>query len=272
MRGTRAAQTLGHAHLLDRIAEHLDTYEGFVAWSGGKDSTAVVDLARRVDPDVPVAFYHSGLEFPETTSYISELADRWNLDLTVIPAEPDLLTMLVAAGSFDHSAPSHTLGFRMHDRLVLEPAARAHEMFGIGSMWGVRAAESAGRRQLYRAALADELAAHCPAGCCGPDAAAASRPRRHGGVVRRSDGTVTFGPIWNWSTSQVLEYLAAREIAPNPLYRKLVALGVDELTARVDAILDANRLDGGAVTRLQRGWPDLFDRLCGALPRLRDYA
>ena len=51
---------------LDRIAEHLDEHDGFVSWSGGKDSTVVVDLARQVDPHVPIVFFDSGLQFPET--------------------------------------------------------------------------------------------------------------------------------------------------------------------------------------------------------------
>lgn len=53
-----------YRHLLDRIAEHLDNHDGFVPWSGGKDSTVVVDLTRQVDPNVPVVFFDSGLEFP----------------------------------------------------------------------------------------------------------------------------------------------------------------------------------------------------------------
>lgn len=64
--------------ILDRIAHHLAEHEGYVAFSGGKDSLVTLDLARRVDPDVPVAFFDSGLEYPETYTYIAELADTWS--------------------------------------------------------------------------------------------------------------------------------------------------------------------------------------------------
>jgi phosphoadenosine phosphosulfate reductase len=68
-----------YRHLLDRIAEHLDMHDGFVSWSGGKDSTVVVDLARQVDPNVPVVFFDSGLQFPETLRYLEDLSGAWRL-------------------------------------------------------------------------------------------------------------------------------------------------------------------------------------------------
>ena len=103
-RGTRT-----HQHLLDRIAEHLDEHDGFVSWSGGKDSTVVVDLARQVDPHIPVVFFDSGLQFPETVRYLEDLAEAWQLNYQAIAAEPDLLTVLIAGGGFDHQAVDRTL-------------------------------------------------------------------------------------------------------------------------------------------------------------------
>lgn len=253
-----------YAHLLDRIASHLDEHDGFVAWSGGKDSTVVVDLARQVDPHIPVVFYDSGLQFPETIDYLADLADGWNLNFEVVPAEPDLLTLLIAGGSFDHEAPDRVLPGTLADVMIAEPARRAHARYGQGSLWGVREEESNARRALYRSRLAS---------------AKTAQPRRPhelvraeaGGVVRRVDGTVTYGPIWDWRRDQVFEYLAGRGIAPNPLYDKLAALGAPEHLIRVDSILDGAQLAGGQVAWLAKGWPDLFGRLAKALPRLREW-
>lgn len=87
-------------------------------------------------------------------------------------------------------------------------------------------------------------------------------------MVRRADGTITYGPIWDWQRAQVFEYLAGRGIQPNPLYRKLAAIGVPEAQIRVDSIIDASKLSNGHIAWLQKGWPDLFDRLVWALPRI----
>jgi len=253
-----------HRQLLDRIAEHLDEHDGYVSWSGGKDSTVVVDLARQVDPHVPVVFFDSGLQFPETMQYLEETAAAWQLDYHVITADPDLLTVLVAGGGFDHHAVDRRLRGQLADIMISGPAAEAHRRYGPGCLWGVRAEESHGRRMLYRRSLAAE-----------------SRVRQHssredvraqaGGVVRRVDGTTTYGPIWDWQRGHVFQYLAGRGIEPNPLYRKLADLGVPEAQIRVDSIIDASKLSNGHIAWLQKGWPDLFDRLTRALPRLHEW-
>lgn len=260
----RRREPHGHSRLLDRIAEHLDHNDGFVAWSGGKDSTVVVDLARQVDPHIPVVFYDSGLQFPETVHYLGRLAERWRLNYHIIPAEPDLLTLFVAAGGFDHCAADRALPARLADMMITGPAAVAHRCYGRGSLWGVRSEESAARKMLYRRHLGVE-----------------TRNRSHrsraevraatGGVIRRRDGTITYGPIWDWQRSRVFEYLAGRGIPENPLYRKLAALGAPEWLTRVDSIIDADQLANGHIAWLQKGWPELFDHIAAALPRIREW-
>ena len=52
--------------------EWYNHYEGqvYVAFSGGKDSTVLLDLARRVYPDIPAVFCDTGLEFPENRDFV----------------------------------------------------------------------------------------------------------------------------------------------------------------------------------------------------------
>ena len=260
----RRRASRAHQHLLDRIGEHLDEHDGFVSWSGGKDSTVVVDLARQVDPHIPVVFFDSGLQFPETIQYLEDLSDTWRLNYHVIAAEPDLLTVLIAGGGFSHEAPDRRLRGQLADIMITGPANEAHSRYGGGSLWGVRAEESHGRRMLYRRSLATETLARQ---LLSPEDVRAQA----GGVVRRADGTVTYGPIWDWQRTHVFEYLAGRGIEPNPLYRKLAELGVPEQQIRVDSIIDASKLSNGHIAWLFKGWPELEDRLATALPRLREW-
>lgn len=55
-----------------RIMEWYMRWEGkvYVSFSGGKDSTVLLDLARRVCPDIEAVFCDTGLEYPEIREFI----------------------------------------------------------------------------------------------------------------------------------------------------------------------------------------------------------
>ncbi|MFD7011186.1 phosphoadenosine phosphosulfate reductase family protein [Rhodococcus jostii] len=238
------------AAIMTRIEAHLAAHDGYVAFSGGKDSLVVLDLVRRVEPDAPVVFFDSGLDYPETYDYLTELADRWQLDLHRVSADPPLLQVLVDSGLWDHTAPTDHAAARvdLHQVLITEPAHRAHALLGPGELWGVRADESAARRLLY------------------------TRGGRRDGIIARGDGTIAYGPIWNWTTADVWAHIARHRLPVNPVYDKLTQLGPPDSQHRLSHLLDGSHLDRGRLTWLRRGWPTLFEKLAHALPRLRQLA
>ena len=42
----------------------------FTSFSGGKDSTVLLDLARQVCPDIPAVYVDTGLEYPELRDFV----------------------------------------------------------------------------------------------------------------------------------------------------------------------------------------------------------
>lgn len=63
-----------------RIMEWYYHYGGNVAvsFSGGKDSTVLLDLARRAFPDIPAIFVDTGLEYPEIRAFVRTIPNvRW---------------------------------------------------------------------------------------------------------------------------------------------------------------------------------------------------
>lgn len=42
----------------------------YVSFSGGKDSTVLLDLARRIYPDIPAVFIDAGLKYPELREFV----------------------------------------------------------------------------------------------------------------------------------------------------------------------------------------------------------
>ena len=66
------------------------------AWTGGKDSTLVLHLAREMkikqgkkDFPYPVIFIDHGLHFEETLEFIEKLKKTWKLNLFVFPKEKE---------------------------------------------------------------------------------------------------------------------------------------------------------------------------------------
>ena len=59
------------ATTLTRIAEFANHFNNqvYVSFSGGKDSTVLLDLVRKIIPNVPVIFSNTGLEYPEIQSF-----------------------------------------------------------------------------------------------------------------------------------------------------------------------------------------------------------
>lgn len=55
-----------------RIIEWYIKHSGqvYVSFSGGKDSTVLLDLARRIYPDIPAVFVDTGLEYPEIRAFV----------------------------------------------------------------------------------------------------------------------------------------------------------------------------------------------------------
>lgn len=54
-----------------RIIEWYNHFNGqvYISFSGGKDSTVLLHIARKIYPDIPVVFSNTGLEYPEIQSF-----------------------------------------------------------------------------------------------------------------------------------------------------------------------------------------------------------
>lgn len=59
-----------------------------IAFSGGKDSQAVVWMVTRFYPDIPVIFNDTGVEYPETVKFVHDFATKLRLNLIVV--KPDI--------------------------------------------------------------------------------------------------------------------------------------------------------------------------------------
>lgn len=56
----------------DRLVEFYEHYDGnvYVSYSGGKDSTVLLDIARNLFPNIKAVFSNTGLEYPEIQQFV----------------------------------------------------------------------------------------------------------------------------------------------------------------------------------------------------------
>ena len=57
-----------------RIQEWYEYWGGevYVSYSGGKDSTVLLHIARQVYPDIPAVFCNTGVEYPEVLKLVKQ--------------------------------------------------------------------------------------------------------------------------------------------------------------------------------------------------------
>jgi phosphoadenosine phosphosulfate reductase len=121
----------------DRVAEHLHRRDGYLAFSGGKDSLVVLDLVRRLEPDAPVVvFFDSGLEYPENLRLHGRSRTSVVVGSAADTGRSALLDVLAASGLWDHRATSNGRVLDLHEVLISGPARRKHELLGPGERWG----------------------------------------------------------------------------------------------------------------------------------------
>jgi len=60
-----------------RICEWYERFEGkvYVSFSGGLDSTVLLDIARSLFPEIPAVFCDTGLEFPEIRQFVKTIGN-----------------------------------------------------------------------------------------------------------------------------------------------------------------------------------------------------
>lgn len=204
----------------------------------------MASLVHRVHPGTPIVHYDSGFDFPETQRYLSQTAAAhgWNYQPIRVGSALDAM---VANASWDHDAQPDPDGLTWWDVICARPASIASERYGPAMAWGLRAEESSRRR---------------------------SYAQYNGRVFTRADGVTVLSPILWWATTDVWACHRAHEIKPNPIYQRLADLGVPAESRRVSLLVSSDGLGGGRAMWLRRGWPDVWQRLAEALPRLREYS
>lgn len=157
-----------------------------ISLSGGKDSACILTLLEETGKNIPAIFLKSGMEFPETVTYVNETAKFYEFELMELSPEHDFFDLCLELGP-----PSVFMPWccKTQKFAPLSNYINRHFPKGIASIEGLRKYESR-RRSMYHRISSNK-----------------AMPRK-----------VTICPILNWTTFEVWLYTLWKNIPINSLY------------------------------------------------------
>jgi phosphoadenosine phosphosulfate reductase len=173
---------------IERYGENLA-----VACSFGKDSMVVLDMARKVNPNVKVVFNNTGVEFPETIKFKNRMAQKWKLNLIETrPYKKSFWDCLKEYGlpTQRNKCPPKCCYYCKERPMQI--ATKEYKI--IAYLTGLMAEESWNRKNLIR--------------MCG---------QRY---YVKDENVWKYHPIAYWKEADVWDYIKANQIPINPVYTK----------------------------------------------------
>ena len=214
------------------IQEFLEVAENpYISVSGGKDSSVLLHLCRRVCPELDAIYLEMGATYPQSE---------------VLLQSYEHLKRIVVA---DWLSDLKKVGMRGKKARVSDELARRQKEDPTllaeydGHFYGLRAEESAGRRKL--------------AGVRGKI------------FFRKTDGRWVCQPITHFSYNDVWAYIVREGIAYNDLYDLM--WDRPEHAQRVASFTLSREANLGTVAYLKMTHPDLFSKIVKASEEFREF-
>ena len=145
---------------IDIISNALErSCNPIVAWSGGKDSTAMLHLVWKLKPDIKIYHLDSGYSFKDVSDFIRKLYKQWNLNLHIEQQRIDYLELCKEFGL------PHTRNEQLQKKVVEKLKKRSSDEYYIANnhdlvFIGLRAEESIGRKWVRRASAKNGYIIH----------------------------------------------------------------------------------------------------------------
>lgn len=207
----------------------------YIALSGGKDSTCVLDLVRDHRPDTPAQFSARQWDLPETIQYLRSIP---NLRKTGYAGQDAEYEWAQRWNGGEESARKIWPDIRWVENH--EEISRVSE---TGVFLGLRADE-AGYRTIHIAS--------------------------QGPLFQASgDGKWRCNPISWWNVMDVWAYIFARELPYNQAYDVMERMGIPIEEQRIGPF--AYALSAGSAAILKRCWPEWWNLYVSAHPEARAY-
>jgi phosphoadenosine phosphosulfate reductase len=216
------------------------TSDWYVAWSGGKDSTALAHLVTRLYPETEVWSEKDDCDFPGELEYVNIIAGKYlfNLKLTY----NDSLWQAIQEQKIDICEDLHSRGTSFSDQFFYSEVAKQEKLHD-GCFLGLRDEESKARRL---------------------------NTYMRSGLYQKNNGKYTCNAIHHWSAVDVFSYLVSNEIPILDVYFKTKFIG-HPTKIRKSWMLPSHQASRGYCAWLRYYYPDVFEKLKTLHPEVKSY-
>lgn len=185
----------------DVVRQHLEANgKACITCSFQAEDMVVLDMARRLRPNIPVLFLETGYHFAETYAYRDRYAREWNLQLVNLMPKLTVIEQESQFGKLYQSEPTRCCNLRK-----VEPLFRGLSAYDVW-LTGLRREQSPTRANLQ------QVETHIL-----PD----GRP------------LLKISPLAAWTNREVWAYCKANGIEPMPLYDQgYTSIGCEPCTAK----------------------------------------
>lgn len=176
------------------ITEALkDEPASYVSWSGGKDSMVLLDLVRRVNPNIAIMHVRTDIEYPDCETFVDHVIEAWKLDHCTILRPPSAWQVLVEEGG--PFGQVNVATSRIDKECFFEPIEAEVAAKGYRQVFlGLRAEESLARTWNVR-----------------------MRGTRY---YHKGRGIWTCLPLASWTAKDVFAYCVVNDIPVSPIYSR----------------------------------------------------
>jgi phosphoadenosine phosphosulfate reductase len=174
------------ARKIIRMADEIFSGNLAVAFSGGKDSLVVLHLVLDENPNVPVIYNNTTVEFPETLQYVRKLHKEWGFDMQVTRCRVPFLKAVLERGWATHE-----------NRWCCKPYKDfPAQEFLLANNIAAEVTGTTRTESIYRRSLT-----------------AFKLPKKPPQMIR-------VNPIYDWNSWEVWRYIRENDLPYNPLYDK----------------------------------------------------
>lgn len=218
----------------------------YVAFSGGKDSLALLHLARSLFDDIEGYHFDSGADAPEAYETINAVRQA-GYPVHDIKPERTIIEMFKIVGMYGYTGPDkkpgdwHWKASDFWETLIAEPARRVRSLGYPVALLGLRKGESWRRRMIIS---------------------------RWGEIYQRKDGAWTCSPLAHWHTQDVFAYCVLHDLPLSRLYLDPRITSAERELRRTACVLGDPSLDDISC-RLQYDHPALYREIVGMFPDLK---